>query len=379
MRLPQPMTLGQIAAIIGGRVHGDQTIEVQTVCPSPMQAKADDLAFVFDQKVVKKLADCLAKAVVAPEGTEKTHPDRNMVLVPRPNLAIQKVLTALGVKRYYPAAGVHATAVVDESAELGENVAIGPYVVIGPKSKIGAGTKIMAHTVIGGEVEIGENCLFYPHCIIADYCKIGNRVIMQQGASLGSDGFGYVTERPSNLEKLMEGNKDFLDDPNPLLKIPQIGNVVLHDDVEVGAYTTIDRATMGSTIIGEGTKIDNLVMIAHNNRIGRESLIIASVSIGGSCVLGDRVVVGGGSSLSDHCNMSNDSILSGGSGAMRDIPTGEVHVGTPAVVSREFFSQVVNSRRMPKFLDDMRNMKKRMTALEELLAQKELATTSKNS
>ncbi|MBS1989456.1 MAG: UDP-3-O-(3-hydroxymyristoyl)glucosamine N-acyltransferase [Cyanobacteria bacterium SZAS LIN-3] len=378
MRLPQPMNLGQIAALIGGRVHGDPTVEVSTVCPSPMQAKEDDLAFVFDQKLVKKLGNCVAKAIVAKEGTEKDFPERNMVLVPRPNLAIQKVLTAVAPKRYYPPAGVHPTAVVDESAVLGANVALGPYVVVGPKSKIGAGTKIMAHTVIGGEVEIGENCIIYPHCIVADYCKIGNRVIMQQGASLGSDGFGYVTERPSNLEQKMAGQKEFSDAPNPLLKIPQIGNVVLHDDVEIGAYATIDRATMGSTIVGEGTKIDNLVMIAHNNRIGKENLIIACVAVGGSCVLGDRVVIGGGSNVSDHLTLSDDAVLSGGSGAMKDIPPGEIHVGTPAVASRDFFSQIANSRRMPRLIDDLKDLKKRMAILEEQIAEKALATTSKN-
>jgi len=372
------MNLGQIAAVIGGRVHGDASVVITTVCPSPMQAKEDDLAFVFDQKLVKKLNKCVAKAIVAQEGTEKEFPDRNIILVQRPNLAIQKVLTAIAPKRYYPAAGVHATAVIDESAILGDGVAIGPYVVIGPKTKVGAGTKIMAHTVIGGEVEIGENCLFYPHCIIADYVKIGNRVIMQQGASLGSDGFGYVTEKPSNLEKNMTGSKEFSSDPNPLLKIPQTGNVVLHDDVEIGAYATIDRATMGSTIVGEGSKIDNLVMIAHNNRIGRENLIIACVSVGGSCTFGDRVVVGGGSSLSDHLILGDDAVLSGGSGAMRDIPTGDIHAGTPAVPGRDFFSQVANTRRVPRLLDDMKDLKKRLTILEEQIAEKTLATSSKN-
>jgi UDP-3-O-[3-hydroxymyristoyl] glucosamine N-acyltransferase len=373
------MNLGQIAAVIGGRVHGDPSVMVSTVCPSPMQAKEDDLAFVFDQKMIKKLAKCVAKAIVAQEGTEKDYPDRNIILVNRPNLAIQKVLTAIAPKRYYPEAGVHATAVVDETAELGEGVAIGPYVVIGPKSKIGVRTVIMAHTVIGGEVTVGENCIFYPHCIVADYIKIGNRVILQQGASLGSDGFGYVTERPSNLEKNMSGVKEFSDEPNPLLKIPQTGNVVVHDDVEIGAYATIDRATMGSTIIGEGSKIDNLVMIAHNNRIGRENLIIASVSLGGSCTLGDRVVIGGGSSLSDHLNLGDDAVLSGGSGAMKDIPAGDIHAGTPAVPGRDFFSQVANTRRMPRLIHEMNDLKKRLAILEEQVAEKVLATSSKNA
>ncbi|MBK7837465.1 MAG: hypothetical protein IPJ49_07240 [Candidatus Obscuribacter sp.] len=173
MKLPQAMSLAQIAQMIGGKVAGDGDLKVDTVSTSPLHATEDDLAFVFDAKLVKKLAECKAKAVVAPLGAELDFPDRNMVLVDRPNLAIQRILTALKPKRYYPAKGIHATAVVDESAEIGADVAIGPYVVIGPKSKIGARTIIMSHTVIGGEVVIGEDCLLHPACLIADYVKIG--------------------------------------------------------------------------------------------------------------------------------------------------------------------------------------------------------------
>jgi UDP-3-O-[3-hydroxymyristoyl] glucosamine N-acyltransferase len=144
------MNLGQIAALIGGKVHGDSSVQVETVSPSPLSAKEEDLAFVFEAKLVKKLNQCKACAIVAPVGTELEYPDRNLVLVERPNLAIQKVLTALAPKRFYPEAGIHPTAVIDPTAEIADGVAIGPYVVIGPKSKVGRGTKIMAHCVLGG-------------------------------------------------------------------------------------------------------------------------------------------------------------------------------------------------------------------------------------
>jgi UDP-3-O-[3-hydroxymyristoyl] glucosamine N-acyltransferase len=367
MRLPQAMNLEQIAHVIGGTVHGDAKIFVESVSPSPLMAKEEELAFVFEQKLVKKLAQCKARAIVAPLGTEKEFPDRNMILVERPNLAIQRVLTALAPKRYLPAEGIHPTAVIDDTAELAAEVAIGPYVVIGPKSKIGARTVIMSHTVIGGEVVIGEDCVIYPSCLIADFIKIGNRVILQQGASLGSDGFGYVTEHPSNLEKNMAGQKDFTYEPNPLLKIPQIGTVVVEDDVEIGSYTTIDRATMGATVIGSGSKIDNLVMVAHNNRIGKDVLVIANAAIGGSCVIGDRCVLGGSANLSDHVHMGNDSVLSGGSGAMRDLGEGEIHAGLPAAPAREYFSQVANIKRMPRVQEDVRDLKRRIALLEQQL------------
>jgi len=365
MRLPQAMNLAQIAGLIGGRVHGDSSILVESVSPSPMNAKAEDLAFVFEQKLVKKLAQCKAIAVVAPFGTEVDYPERNIILVERPNLAIQKVLTALAPKRFYPEKGVHATAVIDPSVSLGADVAIGPYVVIGPKSKIGDRTIIMAHCVIGGAVEIGEDCLFHPSCLIADYTKIGKHCIFQQGASMGADGFAYVTEKASNFEKNIAGAKDFSEEANPLLKIPQIGTVVIEDNVEVGSYATIDRATMGATVIGQGTKIDNLVMVAHNNRLGRECLIVGSVSIGGSCTIGDRAVLGGGSNLSDHLKLGNDAVLSGGSGAMRNIDAGEIHAGTPALPARETFAMFANLRRLPRVSEDVKDLKRRIALLEE--------------
>ncbi len=365
MRLPQAMNLGQIAGLIGGRVHGDSSIMVESVSPSPLNAKDDDLAFVFEQKLVKKLSQCKAIAVVAPFGTEVDYPERNMILVERPNLAIQKVLAALAPKRFYPEKGIHPTAVVDSSATIGEGACIGAYVVIGPKSKIGDRTIIMPHCVIGGAVEIGTDSILHPSCLIADYCKIGSHCILQQGASMGADGFGYVTERPSNFEKNIAGTKDFSDDANPLLKIPQIGNVVLEDYVEVGSYATIDRATMGATVIGQGTKIDNLVMIAHNNRLGRECLVVASASIGGSCSIGDRAVLGGGANLSDHLKLGNDAVLSGGSGAMKNIDAGDIHAGTPAMPAREFFAMYANLRRLPRVTDDVKDLKRRIALLEE--------------
>ena len=374
MRLPQEMPIAMIAQLIGGRVHGDGSVKVSTVSPSPLHAGEDDLAFVYDEKLIKDLGSCKAKAIIAPTSSEKMHPDRNMVLVARPNLAIQRVLTALQPKRYTPPVGIHPTAVIDETAEVSDSAAIGPYVVIGPKSKVGARTIVMSHTVIGGEVTIGEDCLLHPACLIADYCKIGNRVILQQGAGIGADGFGYVTANESNLEKSKRGEKNLSSEPNPLLKIPQIGNVVLDDDVEIGSYATIDRATMGSTVVGAGTKIDNLVMVAHNNRIGREVMIIGNAAIGGSCNIGDRSVVAGSSSLSDHVTMSSDAVLVGGSGAMRDIASGEIHAGVPAVNARDFFGQVAAVKRMPRVLDDVKDLKKRLALLEQQILEKQVAT-----
>lgn len=369
MRLPAEMTAAQIAHMIGGKVHGSPETKVSSVALSPLDAVEGQIAFMYDAKLLKRLDQCKATLVIVPEGTKA---DRPLILVQRPNLAIQKILTALQPKRYTPAKGVHPTAVVDPSAELGEDVAIGPLVVVGPKTKIGARTVLMAGTVIGGEVQIGSDCVFHAGCLIADYIKIGNKVTMQQGASIGPDGFGYVTERPSNMELRMAGINDLSDDPNPLLKIPQIGTVVIEDEVEIGSNATIDRATMGATVIGKGSKIDNLVMIAHNVRIGREVLVVSQSGVAGSCTIGDRAILAGHTAVSDHLHVGKDAIIEGKAGVMKDVPDGDVMCGVPAQQAKPYFTEVALKRKLPKIFDDVRDMKKRIQELEAKLLDREL-------
>jgi len=366
MKLPKPMSLKEIAAIIGGQLHGPNDLIVENIATSPFEACESDLAFAFDKKLLKEIENCKAKALIVPVGFKL---DRPFIAVERPNLAIYKVLSVLQPKRYYPALGIHATAVVDSSAEIHPEAAIGPYVVIGAKTKIGARTKIMAGTVIGGEVTIGQDCLFYPNCNVSDYVKIGNRVILQQGASLGADGFGYVTEKLSNMERRMAGMKELSLESNPMLKIPQIGTVIIEDDVEIGSNTTIDRATIGATTIGRGTKIDNQVMIAHNCKIGEEAIIIAQVAIAGSCSIGERVILAGQAGIKDHITIGRDAIIEGQAGVMRDVEPEDIQVGAPARPVRDFMSQVAAAKKLPKLLDEFRALSKRVYELEAQLAE----------
>jgi UDP-3-O-[3-hydroxymyristoyl] glucosamine N-acyltransferase len=375
MKLPMEMTLAQVAAVIGGRVQGPADLKVSSVAPSPMQASSNDLAFIFEKELLKRIDECKAAAIIVPEGTES---DRPLILVERPTLAIQRMLSAAPSQRHYPPKGVHPTAIVDPSVELGAEVAIGPYVVIGPRTKIGAHTRIMASCVIGGDVVIGENCLLHPACLVADAVIIGNRVTLQQGANLGSDGFGYVTERPSNMELKIAGKTEgFSDSPNPLLKIPQLGTVVIEDDCEIGSCCTIDRGTLGATFIGAGSKIDNLVMVAHNCHIGREVIVVGQAAIGGSTKIGDRAVVAGNAGIKDHTTIGKDAIVSAMAGVMKDIPAHDVQVGVPAIPMREFFTQVAHIKRLPKMTSDMRALQKRVTELEKLLLEKSLSDGKK--
>ena len=362
MKLPTPMSLGQIAGFIGGQVKGSADIIVDSIATSPMAAGESDLAFIFDKQLLKQMDKCKAKAIIVPQGTEV---DRAAIFVARPAFAIYRMLSAVGSKRYLPLNGIHPTAVVDPSCEIAENAAIGPLVVIGPKTKIGARTKIMANTVIGGEVVVGEDCLIHPGCMIADNVQIGNRVIMQQGASLGSDGFGYVSERPSNMELRMQGINELSEEANPLLKIPQIGTVIIEDDVEIGSNATVDRATIGATRISQGSKIDNLVMIAHNCHIGKEVILVAQVGIAGSCHIGDRAIIAGQAGMSDHVRIGKDAILQGQTGVMKNVPDREIQMGSPSFAVKDYMKSSALFRKLPAIFDQIKAAEKKIAQLQE--------------
>ena len=364
MKLPKEFKLGEIAMVSGGRLEGPADLKIVGVATNPLTAGEGDLALVFEPKLIKNIDAVKASAVVVPEGVKTDLPK---IVVARPLLALQRMLTVLQPKRFFPEPGVHPSAVVDPTAQLGEGVAIGPLVVIGPGTRIGRGTRIAAGCTIGGQVTIGEDCLFHAKCMVADYVQIGSRVILQQGASIGADGFGYITERPSNMELRVAGVNELSDAPNPHLKIPQIGTVIIEDDVEIGSNTTVDRATIGDTVIGAGTKIDNLVMIAHNCRIGREAIIVAHVGIAGSCTIGDRAILAGHVGVKDHIKIGKDAIVEGKAGVMRDIGEGEVVVGIPAQPVREFMTQLAYSRKSSQIHSDVKALKKKVEELETAL------------
>ena len=370
MKLPVKMTAAQIAGVIGGQVHGDGNVAVTSVAVNPFAATKNDIALATDTAVLKRLDECDAKIVITPIDTKTKKKDQILIWVERPKLAIQKICTALMPKRFHPKAGIHPTAVIDPSAEIARDAAIGPLVVIGPNSKIGKRTVVMASTVIGGMVNIGEDCLIHPGSLIADYVQIGNRVVLQQGANIGADGFGYTTETMSNAEHLYKGRRSQMSDKrNPLLKIPQIGTVILEDDVEVGSCTTIDRATIGATIIGEGTKIDNLVLVAHNCEFGKDNIIVGHTAVGGSCKTGDRTIMAGGVRITDHMQIGNDAIIEGTAAVIKDVPDAEIQVGIPAYPVREYVRQTSSIKRVPQLVAEIKDLKEKINLLEQKLEQ----------
>ena len=231
--------------------------------------------------------------------------------------------------------GVHPTAVVDPTAELGEGVKIGPNVVVAAHAKIGAKTRILANCYIGEKAELGENCFLHSGINIGTRVKVGKDCIFHNGVSLGADGFSFVTENPDNIEQARKGKELSENTQQVIFKIPSLGSVVIEDNVEIGANTTIDRGTIENTTIGANTKIDDQVMIGHNCRVGKGCLIVSQVGIAGSCVIGDRVVIAGQAGLADHINIGSDSIIAAKAGVTKSFPAKSIIVGIPAVPKKE--------------------------------------------
>ncbi len=330
-------TLEQIAQVCGGMLSKAKDVAITRIAP-PLLADENTLALALGEDEIANLANTKAQAALVPLGVNID--GFTTIEVERPRLAMMKLITM-----FYEAphvnSGVHATAVVHPTAKLGENVALGPNVVVGEYAEIDDNTKILANCYIGNGAKIGKNCFFHPAVNIGDRVKVGNDVILHHGVSLGADGFSFVTENPNNIEQAKKDGEIKENDVNQVIfKIPSIGSVVIGNNVEIGANTAIDRGTIEDTIVGDNTKIDDLVMIGHNCRIGKGCMIVSQVGIAGSCVIGDRVVIAGQAGLADHLNIGDDSIIAAQAGVSKSFPAKSIVIGSPAMPRKEFIKQM---------------------------------------
>ncbi len=327
-------TLQEIAQIIEGEIqegknnHSD--LAITSLAVSPEHSTQNDLALVFDQKYIKNITNIKAKAIVLPDSVKGQIPslDIPVIWVKRPRIVLKKLLNIFNTKKFNE--GIHPTAVIDPSSKIDKTCVIG------------------ANVFIDADVVIGKNCLIYPNVTILDNSKIGNNVILHPGCVIGSDGYSYVTEEESNLEKAKKGDFNFNLGRQIQHKIQSIGNVIIEDDVEIGANTCVDRGTIGSTVIGAGTKVDNLVQIAHNCKIGKDCLIVGQVGFAGSVNVGDRVVVGGQVGFADNIKVGSDVIFIARSGVHGQIPSNSIYMGTPAVPYQEHIKNEKVIRRLPR-------------------------------
>ncbi|MBI2563793.1 MAG: UDP-3-O-(3-hydroxymyristoyl)glucosamine N-acyltransferase [candidate division NC10 bacterium] len=248
-----------------------------------------------------------------------------------------------------PPPGIHPTAVVAADARVAPSASVGPLTVVGSGAEVGTDTILEAQVAVGAGVRIGRGCRIFPQVTLRDGVVLGDRVTVHSGAVIGADGFGYAR------------------DGHRYVKIPQIGRVVIEDEVEIGANVTIDRATLGETRIGRGTKIDNLVQIGHNVRVGADTVIVAQVGISGSTRIGSRVTLAGQVGVVDHVDIGDDVIVGAQAGVTKDIPAGSVVLGSPAIPHGEFKRQLAVAARLPEMRKILRALEERLAALEARL------------
>jgi UDP-3-O-[3-hydroxymyristoyl] glucosamine N-acyltransferase len=333
---PQGLSAGEIAALTGAELHGSADLGRRVSGIAPLdRAGPSDLSFIDNAKLVGLLAGTNAGICLAGSRFSERVPSRTTVLVARePYRAFVTVARTLFPDALRPSAmsevsGRGAGAMVDPSARLEVGVSVDAGAVVGPRAEIGSGTVIGANAVIGPDVRIGRDCVVGAGATLF-HALLGDRVILHPGVHLGQDGFGYVPGQRGHL------------------KVPQVGRVIVQDDVEIGAGTTIDRGASRDTMIGEGTKIDNLVQIGHNVTVGRHCLIAGQAGISGSVTLGDFVMLGGKAGLADHLTVGEGAQIGAHAGVMHDVPAGAQWIGAPAQPVKEFFREVAVLRRLAR-------------------------------
>lgn len=333
-------TLAELAVKTECVLEGDPTHRISGVSDL-VSAQKTDAAFVSDKRYLPAMQKSQAGVFCVASGIPRI-PAQNYLITKKPEKAFNLILSLLAPTRDLGSgfSGIHPTAVIHPSVVIGKHVTIGPNVVIDRNTRIGDHTQIGAASVIGVHVEIGEHCVLYPRVTIGETSRIGNRVILQPGVVVGSPGFGYHQ-----------------DEKGRHIRIPHVGKVVIEDDVEIGANTTIDQAKLGTTRIGRGTKIDNLVQIAHNVQVGEDNIIIAQTGIAGSSTTGKWVILAGQVGINDHVDLGDKVVIAACAAVSKSLPDAGTYNGIPAIPIREYNRREVYLRYIEKYL-------KRIKALE---------------
>lgn len=339
-----PYTIQELAKIINGTVIGDPKTTVNDVSSYEKPIK-QGITFLLNPKHLIDLETSEIGCIIVPKSISKSA--KPLIQVDNPKLAFAMLLGVFYPPRKFNGQ-ISKLAYLAATARTNDNVTIEPFAYIGENVEIGKNSVIRSHAFLDNGVTVGENTVIHPNVMVYEKTKIGNRVTIHAGAVLGADGFGFVFDGKQQQ------------------KVPQVGTVVIHDDVEIGAGTTIDRATVGQTVVGKGTKIDNQVQIAHNVEIGEHCAISAKVGISGSCKIGNYVTMGGGAGLADHVEIGDGTMLGGLSGVPsgKKIPPKQIWFGQPARPYHEMRKQIAAQLRAAESLGDVSDLKKRIANLE---------------
>ena len=341
-----PIPIEELAHCVQATLHGSPEVLISGL--SHLEgATSGDLSFVLKPKFHDTAKNSRAAGFLTAQPIQDD--PRPQLVCPNPMLAIVTL-----AQKYFspplPQRGIHPTAVTGHDVRIGPDVSIGPLVTIGDRAEIGSGVTIYGGVHIGDDTAIGDDCILYPHVSLLTNCTIGNRVILHSGTVIGSDGYGYTQHEGRHL------------------KIPQLGNVLIEDDVELGANVTVDRATFGSTVIKQGTKIDNQVQIAHNVVIGEHCIIVAQVGIAGSTRIGHHVMIGGQAGLVDHLTIGDQARIASGAGVTNHVESNHTVGGRPAVAHNTWRKAQVLQYQLPEMRNELRALRKEIEEVKQRLS-----------
>ena len=336
-------SVGELAERLNGTVYGDET-KIMEETRSLEQASPASITFAASDEYREAVKESKAGAVIVEAVIEGVNIPQ--IIVENARVAFARVL-----EWYHPAAifpeGVHATAIIGDNVTIGERVKVGPYCVVYDNAVIGDDTVIHAHSYVGHNVKIGKGCALYPGVIVHENCVLGDRVVLRARAVIGGEGFGFATENGVHTH------------------IPQVGNVVLEDDVEVGSCSCIDNATMGSTLVRRGTKIDNLVHLGHNVEIGEDCFLIAQVGIAGSTKCGNHVVFAGQTGCTGHITIGDNVTFAGKTGIVGNVPSDGTYAGYPMRPHKEWLKLAAYESRLPDTVKAVKELQREMEELKK--------------
>ena len=337
---------GEIARIIEGELCGDSSVLI-TGFSGLKEAQEGELGFLANPKYIDLAHNTKASAIIIPR--DLSVPGKTFIRVDNPSWAFSKIVAMFVEGTTVPLKGIHPTAIVAKDARIGKDVALGPYVVVESGAAIGDRSAIHAGSYVGHKSVVGQDCLIYPNVTLRENISLGNKVIIHSGTVVGCDGFGYVP---------VDGKHQ---------KIPQVGTVVIEDDVEIGACVTIDRARFDKTLIGRGTKIDNLVQIAHNVLIGEDCIIVSQSGISGSVTIGKGAILAGQAGIAGHLTIGDGAIISAKAGVSKSVPANTQVTGYPARPIVKMMEINAHVQLLPRYVKTIQELKKRVEELEKKL------------
>jgi len=337
-------TLGELAEYVGGRVIGDASVKIKSASTLGWAGEGD-ISFLANRKYERQLQMTKASAVIV--GKETANTPAPLLIADDPYYAFMQVMVLLHGHRKHKKVGISPRTVISDSAKVGADCHIHDFVTIADDARVGNGCVIYPGVCIGWDVQLGNDCIIYPNVVIYNGCRIGNRVIINANSTIGEDGFGYATHKGVHH------------------KIPQIGIVVIEDDVEIGTCCGVERGTLGDTVIGQGSKLGDLVAIGHGTKIGAHCLLVVQVGVAGSTTLGHHCVVGGQVGIVGHINIGNNVMIAAQSGVINNIPDGTALLGSPAIEANQGKRAYSMIQYLPEMRQNIRKVEKRVSVFLE--------------